>query len=264
MIRSKWFSILLVGVVLAVPAWAHDTWLLPTSRFVSPGATVDLDLTSGMAFPQLETAIKPDRVAKSGYRLGGQTSTLQKQAGSKSLRLRAPLAKEGVATLWVGLAPKSIELKPDQVKEYLDEIGAPAAVRQAWQEQTPKRWRELYTKHAKTFVRVGRPAADLSWGEPAGMALEIVPEKDPTQLSAGMELPVRVLRNGAPLPGFAVGLVRQGESQGTLRTTDAQGRIAFKVDRPGLWLLRATDLRKSARQDTDWESDFATMTFEVR
>jgi uncharacterized GH25 family protein len=96
------------------------------------------------------------------------------------------------------------------------------------------------------------------------MALEIIPEKDPTQLSARMELPIRVLRNGAPLPGFAVGLVRQGESQGILQTTDAQGRIAFKVDRPGLWLLRATDLRKSARQDADWESDFATMTFEVR
>jgi uncharacterized GH25 family protein len=76
--QSSKFPLALLALVLAVPARAHDTWLLPATRLVSLGATVDLDLTSGMAFPQLETAIKPERVEKAGYPLGGQTSTLQR------------------------------------------------------------------------------------------------------------------------------------------------------------------------------------------
>jgi uncharacterized GH25 family protein len=255
----------LLALTLSIPALAHDTWLLARPSTARPGAEVVLELTSGMAFPAPETAIKPDRVARAGVRLAGTTSDLEgRRSAAKFLQFKAQPAKPGVATLWVGLAPKSIELKPAEVKEYLDEIGAPEAVRKAWREQNPQRWRELYTKHAKTFVRVGQPAGDRSWGEPVGLALEIVPEKDPTALRPGEDLPLRVLLQGKPVPSFSVALVRQGEAHGLLKTTDAQGRVAFPIAKAGRWLLRATDVRRSSKPGADWESDFATLTFEVR
>ena len=49
----------------------------------------------------------------------------------------------------------------------------------------------------KTFVRVGESGADRSWEQPVGIALEIVPAKDPTALRAGDELTVR-LRSESP------------------------------------------------------------------
>jgi uncharacterized GH25 family protein len=255
-----------LGLILSFPALAHDTWLLARSTAVAPGATVSLDLTSGMAFPANETAIKPDRVARAAVRLAGDTTDLKdRRSAAKSLQLTARLPKPGIAALWVELAPKSIDLKPDQVKEYLDEIGASQAVRRAWREMPePRRWRELYSKHAKTYVRVGEPAGDHSWAEPVGMALEIVPEKDPTALRPGDELPVRLLRDGAPLASFAVGLVHQGDAHGVLKTTDDQGRATFPIGQAGRWLLRATEVRRSTKPEADWESDFTTMTFEVR
>ena len=218
-----------------------------------------------MAFPAPETAIKPHRIARAAVRLAGSTSDLEdRRSATKFLELKMQPSKPGIATLWVELAPKSIDLTPEQVKEYLDEIGASGTLRRQWAEMPePRRWRELYAKHAKTYVRVGKPEGDRSWAEPVGMGLEIVPEKDPTALRPGEELPVRVLRNGAPFPSFSVGLVRQGDAHGILKTTDGQGRATFPLGQTGRWLLRATDLRRSTKPDADWESDFATLTFEV-
>lgn len=249
----------------ALPALAHDTWLLARPSTVQPGTPVVLELTSGMAFPKPETAIKTERLERTGIRLAGATSDLgNRSSAARFLQLKTTPSKPGVATLWVELGPKSIDLTPDKVKEYLDEIGAPATVRSRYaQMPEPRHWRELYTKHAKAFVRVGRPEADRSWAEPVGMGLEIVPEKDPTALRPGDELPVRVLLHGKPMASFAVGLVRQGE-HGVLKTTDGQGRVVFPIGKSGRWLLRATDLRPSSKPGTDWESDFTTLTFEVQ
>ncbi len=254
-------------IVAAAPASAHDTWLLPDRFAITPASSVTLDLTSGMKFPELETGPKRERVQAARVRCGEQTFEISEiNEAPHSLRLKTPpLTIEGVAVCWVVLPSKAIELKPEQVKEYLEEIDPPAAVRQHWAEMKPQRWRELYTKHEKTFVRVGKPASDdQSWSEPVGSALEIIPEKDPTALRPGNEFPVRVLKAGQPYPDFALNAVAAGEAKGETRRTDAEGRITFRLPKAGAWLLRGTDLRQSAREDADWESDFVTLTLEVR
>jgi len=259
-------SICLLVLARVSSLQAHDTWLAPNRSAVSPGGTVALDLTSGMAFPRLEFAVQASRVVRASVRLAGKTAAIQaRKAGSKALRLTARLPKAGVATLWVELAPKALELTPEKVAEYLDEIGASPEIRRTWQDGgAGRRWREVYAKHAKSYVRVGEPGSDRSWAEPCGMALEIVPEADPTALRAGDALPVRVLRDGKPFPSFPLGLVHEGDATGTLQTTDSDGRATLRLGKAGRWLVRGTDLRKSAKPGTEWESDFATVTLEVR
>jgi len=58
--------------------------------------------------------------------------------------------------------------------------------------------------------------------------------------------------------------VREGDAHGTLKSTDAEGRVTFRLDRAGRWMLRGTDLRRSAKPQTDWESDFTTLTLVAR
>lgn len=264
----KKFSLLFAvtsAVFLAIAAPAHDTWLIPDRFEVAPKTTVTLDLTSGMAFPTLEVGPKRERVAAARCRLAGRTFEIGDIAsGPKSLRFTLELAEPGIATCWIKLQPKSIELKPAEVEEYLAEIDAPESVRTLWAKMEPKRWRELYTKHPKTFLRLGDAKDDRSWAEPAGLELEIVPEKDPTELRVGDELPVRVLKGGAPHRDFSVNALPAGETKGETRKTDADGRVVFRFQKAGQWLLRGTDLRKSAKPETDWESDFATLTLAVK
>jgi uncharacterized GH25 family protein len=255
---------LLTALLLAASAplaSAHDTWLRPLAGQAAVGATVKLELTSGMAFPALESAIRRERVARADVRLGGTTTRITSfAAGKEALVLAAALPRPGVATIAVALAPRALELDEAQVAEYLEEIGLAATVLPEWrQRKTAQRWRETYRKLAKAFVRVGAPAADPSGLEPVGLPLELVPESDPTALATGASVSVRVLKDGAPLAGIAVAAVSTKGRR--LATSDAAGRVSFALDAIGPWMFAATQLRPAAKGE--WESDFTTMVVDV-
>jgi len=251
-----------VGFLLAGSLQAHDTWVLPNRPGATPGQQVTFDLTCGMAFPANEVGVKPDRLARASARLGENVTDLVPEAGKKALRLKTRFSRPGLAAVWVESKPRSLELKPAEVKEYLEEIGAWESIGRKW-EQGKGKWRESYTKHAKTYVRVGRAEGDDSWAKPVGMDLELVPESDPTRLVAGGDLPVRLLKNGQPVPDVAVGLVSANAKHGSLSKTDSEGRVRLRFDRGGWWLVRATVLEPSSKPDLDWESRFATLTLFV-
>jgi uncharacterized GH25 family protein len=255
-------TVLLI-VLTAAPLFAHDTWIAPNRFVAHRGDTIELQMTSGMEFPKLDTAIKPDRVARAAIRLGGHLSRMDARSAEHSLAFAARLRANGVATIAVELAPKSIELTPAQVTEYFDEIGADAEVRRQWNDRPePKRWREIYTKHAKTFVRVGR--ADDSWKEPSGLSLEFIPSSDPTSLRVGGTFPVRLMQNGKPLANFPVGVVHEADSHGTILKTDSDGQMNIPLPKRGRYMVRATHLRPAQRSDADWLSDFTTLTVNVQ
>lgn len=262
--RSGAAALLLLLTASAAPA--HDTWILPAHVSIAAGAPLALEATSGMGFPATEFAILPERVSAARVRLAGKTSDLAAAAGGKrSLHLSTIPAGEGIACVWLETKPKSIDLKPAQVREYLEEIGADESVGRTWSATPGGRWRELYSKHAKTFVAVGVTGADAdrSWETPVGMRLEIVPESDPIRVRAGDRLAVRLLRDGLPAAGFPLGMVLSGEKAGVLRKTDPEGRAVFELARKGWVLIRATELRRCDSPDCDWTSDFSTLTLRV-
>ncbi len=237
---------------------AHDTWIAPRAFRAGPGATLLVEMTSGMSFPDLDHAPEPQRLAVAKLRLVGQTTDIQKpERGEHALALTALVRYAGLAAVWVSTKPTTLDLEPALVEEYLEEIGAHHVRRQWSERKTPKTWRETYRKHAKTFVRVG--GSDESWSDPVGLDLEIVPESDPVELRAGNRLGLRVLKRGRPLAGFVVAAVAKGAPR-RLATTDADGRADLVLDRPGPWMLAGTEIR--AKGDA-WESDFTTLTLEV-
>ena len=242
---------------------AHDTWLQGPKLPIASGSTVLFELTSGPSFPALDYAIEAERIEREGIRVGGLTRRFAARSrGKNALRLQAPLAVEGVAVAFVSLKPKALELKPAKVEEYLAEIGEWERLGPEWEGGRGKKWREVYRKHAKAFLRVGEAlGAPSSWREPVGLELEIVPEGDPTLLRPGDVLPVVVLALGRPFAGFPIA-ASDGRERHFLRT-DADGRAAFRFDRPGRWLIAGTWLRKTDKPDLEWESDFTTLTLLV-
>jgi len=259
---------LLIPALLIIPAGAsgHDTWFIPDRFVVAAAEAVVFDLTSGMEFPKNDSAIKQERLEVARCRLAGSTTEISGiEAGPQSLRLKQQVEKAGLATCWVQLLPRALELKPAEVEEYLEEVGAPDSIRKAWAEMKPQRWRESYRKGAKTVLRVGEAENDVSWKEPVGMPLEIVPERDPTRVKVhATELfTVTVLKDGAPLADFSLNAIRAGDKEGETRKTNAGGAVSFRLAQPGRWLIRGTELRRSQKPDVDWESDFSTLTLEV-
>lgn len=266
MTKRKIFLAICLTLIATFVAAAHDTWFAPRKFHVKKNTQVLFDLTSGMSFPTLETAIQPDRVDAAGCRLNNRFVALAKpMSAPKSLVFVGTFNDEGISTCWIELNPRQLELSQKQVEEYFDEIDASPLVRDRWANmKAPRRWRESYIKHAKTFISVESSVHDQSWGEPVGMSLEIVPGKNPSSLKAGDDLPVRLLRKGKPVVGLRVNLALAGGTRGEFQTTDSEGVTTFRLTRSGEYLLRATELRPSTKPDLEWESDFTTLTIAVK
>lgn len=256
-------SLTTLVATLALPALAHDTWLLNKQQTAQAGQQMDFDSTSGHRFPALETGPKPDRISAAQCRQqGADFALVPGKHETKTLPLSTRPPANGGMVCWLVLKPKEIDLKADKIDGYLKEIDASEAVKQAWASSPqPRRWVESYEKHAKLIVPGTTGTAKAT--APVGLTLEFVPEVD---LSTGQlkdKLPVMVLKNGAPLAGLSVELVNGRDSTGTWQKSDAQGRITFAAPGPGKWLLRATDLRQTDAAKGRWESHFTTLVFEV-
>lgn len=251
-------------VFAASPLAAHDTWLQAGPRARSANAPLVFHLTSGGAFPLPEHAVAADRMTVGRVRARDRVITLRAQGARRQARvLQAPAPGPGLVTAWVSLKPRTLELTPALLDEYLKEIGEADTVGPRWARvPEPKTWRETYRKHAKTFSIAGADPGDLSWRLPVGLSLEIVPETSPVGLAAGSDLAVRVLQDGAPVAGLPLRAARSGDA-GTIVRTDAAGRATFTLDAPGAWLVAGTALRESAVRPGEWESDFTTLTVEV-
>jgi uncharacterized GH25 family protein len=262
----RYLTISSLGLFVALRLGAHDTWLQPTVSAVAPGDIINLTLTSANGFKGAEKGPAPERVHRAFLRLADVIVPLDiSPASEKVLGFSAKPGLPGVGVCAVELKPRDLELPPHLIQHYFDEIHAGEALRRQWLEvPEPRRWRERYIKVAKTFVRVGDPSVPAKdWSEPNGLTLEILPERDPTTLQVGDLLPVRVLRNGTPLAEFTLGFVAEGETHHHVVTTDADGRAAAPVDRPGLWLVHGTDLWRSQQEGCEWESVFTTLVVEV-
>lgn len=251
-------SLLLVG---STPALAHDTWLLPMR---DAGATTALEFTSGMDFPNADYAIKPDRIATRGCRVGGTKCELTTgKSGEHALSLSADMDRAEAGVAWIDLAPKTLSLDADKVEEYLAEIDPPADVRAAYMAQPePRLWRETYVKHAKAFTGAAS-TTPTAWSKAVGSELEITPVADST-LSKDSDARFQVISGGEPLPDFAVGVIGGIGATPRLLRTNGNGEFSIRIDRSGYWLLRVTELKPSTAKDIDWDSHFATLSFDVR
>jgi uncharacterized GH25 family protein len=251
--------IVVLVLALVTVVFAHDTWMLADAP---SGSTVTFSVTSGMDFPELDSGPSQDRVAGSGWRLGSQTGDFEMEDGDDALLLNADIEGTGTAVGWIAFNPKEVDLTTEDAAEYLDEVGAPESLRRTWASMGPgQAWHETYTKYAKAFVRVGDGDDDPTCIPALGAAIELIPVVDPTGLSEGDSIVVRVLKKGYQVNGQAVAAVCGANGEVVMKYSNKSGHVSFQIDSSGPWLIRATELR--LQPDGSWFSDFTTMTFTV-
>ena len=246
---------------LASGAYAHDTWFAP--RAPSTPFEVALKLGTGNRFPLHESGVAFEYLVRSGCRGDAQARPIALQRvgdAPTALWLRAGARSDRPLTCWAQLSPFKVQLPPDKIALYFKEIQPGVEVRRQWAQMQARGvpWKERYTKHARIELNPGIGAA-----QPVDMAMDVLLESSQGPLRAGQALQFRVLRDGAPLPDFAVELRSERSALGLWRRTDAQGRVAFTVPLPGRWVLRGTDLRLSETEHDWWESRFVTLAFDV-
>ncbi len=263
---AHWLPALAAALLLTGgAARAHDTWFSPLGGHA-------LALTTGNRYPVGEVGPGKASVARSGCGDGESGAVplrpLREHELQLEMTIRATDAELAPLSCWAELHAAQIELSAELIQVYMAEIKAPAAVRSAWAGLQARGlpWRESYRKFARIELASSAgaaPALRAAARKPAGMDLEIVVLGD-APVAVGQPMDFQVLRDGKPLPAFAVELVSERSPLGVWRETDARGVIRHQLPFAGRWLLRGTELRLAPQQPTTWESRFATLAIEAR
>jgi Domain of unknown function (DUF4198) len=249
-------------------AWAHDLYLMPEHFHVANGETVGVAVHDGDAFPDSEVSAALERLRDASLRGAlGAADVRNLHVDGKRVIGTVAVPGEGDLLLTVRTIPNFIALEADQFTAYLKEEGLTQVIEaRARSGDAAKAGRERYSKFAKAILLAGAP--DEQYGHAVGFAIEIIPEKNPYQLKAGDALPVQVLFRGAAAADLQVEAAWAGGGVSKVQVigrTDAQGRITVPLAAAGKWRLHSLKMERCTDASTaDWESYWASLTFEIR
>lgn len=265
--RVTILSLLLIGgagVVLA-----HDLFFKLDTYFVEPNREVRVLVLNG-TFTASEAPVRRNRlidisVVSPGGRMRLDTTAWTVAGDSSWLAVRTGDA--GTYVVGASLRTTVLELTAEQFNAYLKEDGLFDVLEaRTRNNELDQGARERYAKHVKAIVQVGERRT-IAFGTVLGYPAEIVPLSNPYTLSVGDEFGVRCLVDGEPETGQTVfaGGERGGQPfEQRMARTDGDGIARFTIDRPGKWYVKFTNLVPADEPELDYESKWATLTFEVR
>lgn len=247
----------------AQPAAAHDLWIEPSTFHPALGATIGIRLRVGENFagdPVLRYASRVQRFSL--FSRDGERLIEGDEGDEPAGRITVPSA--GAHLVGYRSNNSFLSQEPQKFEEYLKEEGLEQIIRiRAGRGESQKASREFYARCAKALV-VSGSGPRTGFDRVLGFTLEIVPEKDPGAWQAGRDLVFRILYEGKPLPGALIVALSQHEPARKLTArSDPGGRASFRLPRAGVWLVKAVYMVPSDGEKADWQSFWASMTFEI-
>ena len=271
---------LLISVFLifisAVEVNADDTFLIFDSHHLQPQTKVSVSLING-TFEKSENSVALDRmqdVRITGPKQHSEKPEKRQWHLTKSQNeLRFQTEDAGTYIVGVPIKPRTLQMTAEKFNSYLEHDGV-LDIFEARQksDQLDRNVTEKYSKHVKALFQVGNERTE-SFGQVFGYPIEIIPQQNPFSLSVGDTLPVKVLFHGKAVTNQLVyasyadfhRLDDDGHHIEAVHTrTNDQGLAQIKIVHKGRWYVRLIYMTTSDQEDVDYESNWATLTFEIK
>ncbi|MCF6262474.1 MAG: DUF4198 domain-containing protein [Xanthomonadales bacterium] len=241
--------------LLAAPAVAHQTFLVPEKFNSAVGEQVNLVITSALAYPNREGGPSLDRIPFIHVMLNGQKiKNLTFTENETYMNASFTANSVGFAMAAMSSKRRFGEIKPEEADYYLDSLGVNDEVKAAFfaQEGTPALNRS-YNKHTKTFFCIescdgGKQTAY----EAVGQDLEFVASSEAANHFI-------LLLNGKPLAGHVVTVVSPGSDNLEL-STNQNGGINFDSSEMNSVMMTAVWVTLPEQASGVYQSDYATLT----
>lgn len=271
-------TIVVAGVVLVIATslHAHDLFLKLQSFFLPAKSKVTISLLNG-TFDQSENTISRDRmqdvsiVGPAAQRTHPDTSQWYED-GALTL-LDFTTGEPGTYVVGVSTKPRMIELSAEDFNNYLVHDGVLDVLEARKKDKEMElAANEKYSKHVKALIQVGDKRTE-AYKATLGYPIEIVPMQNPYTLKLGGVLPVQVLRAGKPVANQLVYASYDGhhahDESGAHREaistrTDGNGKASITLSKKGRWYIRLIHMAKSDEEGVDYESNWATLTLEIK
>ena len=278
-------TVAVLTVVVATAVRAHTMFLKLDSFFLEPNSTGSVALLNG-DFDLSENVIDRDRMLDVSVVGPGGVVHPPESAWTDSAVfhwspdsvdtsiLTFETGAAGTYMIGVSTAARVFTLTAEEFNEYLVHDGiVDAIVQREAAGRTNEEATERYSKHVKALVQVGG-ARSGEWSHELGYPVEFIPLQNPYALAAGDELQVRFLRAGQPVGNQLVyasydghhGHDAAGEHVEAVTTrTNEDGVATIPLTGAGRWYVRTIHMVETTTEpDVDYESNWATLTFEVR
>lgn len=252
----------------ALTAHGHDMYIVPASFFPAKGATITAGFHVGDSFPESEVSGRLDRLQSPRlvWRGGSAAFSNLRVDGKRDIGDVA-VGGSGELIAAVNTLPSLIDLEPEKFTEYLKEEGLTEII--GWRAEhgeSAKPGKERYSKYAKSILLSG--SSNGFANHTIGYVIEIIPETDPNKLKPGELLPIRVLFRGKPAADLQIESAWAGKDVGkttVVGRTGPDGRVKVPLPAAGLWRIHTIKMERCAEASAaDWESYWASLTFELR
>ena len=278
-VKSMIRKLTLLSIIFLI-CTSHDMFLKMDTYYLEAGKKAAIKLLNG-TFDRSENVIARDRmrdvslITPAGMKHPHQNQWSEK--GEETI-LAFTTDDPGTYVLGVSTQGKTIDLKATDFNEYLKHDGILDALAQRKKDgKLGTDVTELYSKHVKTIFQVGTERSD-HYKEKLNYPIEFIPLKNPYLITRDEAAPFLLLRDGRPLMdqlvyvGQAHQAPHQHDEEQThdhrshehLLRTDKAGRVAYQFDTPGPWYLRTIHMTGHADDLIQYESSWATITFEIK
>jgi uncharacterized GH25 family protein len=263
---SCWFLAFVLGILLpASSAFGHDYWLVPEKFSLAPEESVKIHLYYGDELKiEDERPLQKERTPRfEQVSTEGTVDLLPTNIDGQKPFATLSFPKPGSYVLTMDRNAQNIVLKGPEFTKYLKEEGLTDILAR----RNPKApGRERYVRSVKTLIQVGERITDIPL-KPNSQRLEILPLQNPLRLKPGYVLVVQLLFDGFPLMSRQIQAyhLENGKLITQTKRTDGQGKAFFRLDQAGSWLIRTVHMRpcKQNCRDTDWESFWSSLSFEI-
>lgn len=255
-------------IALAAAARAHELWIEPSTFHPNVNEAIDVRIRVGEHFkgePVKRDGARIERLSLIGP--GGERPVVGKEGADPIGITRAN--QPGTWFLCYVSRPAHLELEPAKFEAYLKAEGLEKILAdRVARGESDKPGREDFSRSVKSILVAGEGSTE-GFDRPIGLPLEIVPQQNPFDLSAGGQLTVQVLLDGKPLPDARVEcvLASQGEhdhSHASDARTDSEGKATFTLAHAGMWMVSTVHMKRAdADSGAEWRSTWSTLTFEV-
>ncbi|HYC60104.1 MAG TPA: DUF4198 domain-containing protein [Thermoanaerobaculia bacterium] len=259
----KAVSTLAILFVLTPRVLAHDFWIEPATYRPAAGSALTIRLMQGEHFRGEPVRRNDTRIEQFIVRGDGGTRAV---GGVNGVDPAGRIDEIAAGDAVIGYRTRPLRhrgMTAAAFEAYLREEGLERIIDiRAGRGHAKRGGSEMYSRSAKSLLHAGDPKR---FAEPLGYRFEIIPETDPHD-RARTALVARLLFEGKPVAGTLVTAMHRDDAKLTAQQrSDHEGRVTLPIAKNGAWLIKAVHMVDAPETSgVDWESIWATLTFERR
>ncbi len=270
--RKKSVKLLIAGI-LSFAAFlmlsGHTSFLKLDCYYLVPHTESSLFLYNG-DFISSENAISPDRMVNvTIYTPDGwmhPPHTAWRESENKSV-LDFKTGSAGTYVAGVSTSYNSLSMSAEDFNDYLVHDGVLNILQRREHDGISKKpATERYAKHVKAVFQVGDDYTD-QYLTPLGFTVEFIPMYNPYLMHEGDTLAVELQVYGEPMGDqwvYAGYETPDGDVKEVFKgRTDYKGMVEIPLEKAAKWYIRTIYMTTSIEPGTDYDSDWATLSFEI-